>query len=451
MRQRTDGWFWAEHELFSVFAPLIGPSGIAVYAAYVRLVGLVPLNPYRWDFDVRSISDFAGVSRSVVAEQKKLLLELGMVIETKYLDGRKPTYQLPSLRDLAKVGTAELKQRAGVRQADNMPFDFKERNEAQRVKAAQKRREKAISEREYPLLESPVSGGDVVRHADNQPEAVLPVEDDPPRTTLSAEDVMSSARNVKLSATRTTSIEEERERKTGRQNPLPPASQGDVGNDPDAASPSLPALGVVYGDAGFPQSLPTAVSWVTLQLGISQSRLQPLVSEQLELWCKRNRGATLEAAAMRMEQQGRMLHEHADRLRHRPWGWRRFIGEGHWTRPLPYAPGYEPRTPVLQQEPPATDARIVKLSDIPADSAAEQAWRRIQEFLSKRLNVQSFTTWLRPTRGLRLDAGVLTVLIPSAVFSHIADRYKDLIKEALTELGLDIQRVELALPETHDT
>lgn len=333
------GWNWMEHELYSVFLPLIGPLGCAVYAAMTRLVPLVPVDPYRYRVSLRQLAEWSGMSKSSVDKQLKILLKLGMVVETKYLDGRDSSYKLVSLRELAKVGEAELKRRIGVHHTDTSPFDQRVKHQAERARKAAKRKENSSSSDDLPFeaqADDEIAG---VHHTDTTPEEAEEAAVDD--VGVHHADTVSTSR-VKSStseAMSSTAYGHPIENRTTEASitPLPPAGRGEVvHDDPDMASPSLPSPGCVYGDAGFPANVPVAALWVMAQLGITQRRLQEAIAMQLELWCKRNRGTTLEVAATAMATAGRKLHEDAHLLRHRPWGWRRFISEGHWARPLPY-------------------------------------------------------------------------------------------------------------------
>lgn len=333
------GWNWMEHELYSVFLPLIGPLGCAVYAAMTRLVPLVPVDPYRYRVSLRQLAEWSGMSKSSVDKQLKILLKLGMVVETKYLDGRDSSYKLVSLRELAKVGEAELKKRIGVHHTDTAPFDQRAKHQAERARKAAKRKENTSSSDDLPFEAQADDENDGVHYTDTTTEQAEDAAVD--EVGVHHVDTVSTSR-VKSStseAMSSTAYGHPIENRTTEASitPLPPAGRGEVvPDDPDMASPSLPSPGCVYGDAGFPANVPVAALWVMAQLGITQRRLQEAIAMQLELWCKRNRGTTLEGAATAMATAGRKLHEDAHLLRHRPWGWRRFIAEGHWARPLPY-------------------------------------------------------------------------------------------------------------------
>jgi chromosomal replication initiator protein len=73
-------------------------------------------------------------------------------------------------------------------------------------------------------------------------------------------------------------------------------------------------------------------------------------------------------------------------------------------------------------------------------------WVRILGALEKKINRQSFETWLKPTRFSRVIGKTLYVRIPSAQFEHIGDKYADLIEEAIERLALDIDTVEFETP-----
>ena len=70
------------------------------------------------------------------------------------------------------------------------------------------------------------------------------------------------------------------------------------------------------------------------------------------------------------------------------------------------------------------------MSFVPTSTTIIDPWTRILGALEKKVNRQSFNTFLKPTRMSHLDGRVLFVRIPSADFQHIGDRYEDLIQEA---------------------
>jgi chromosomal replication initiator protein len=86
------------------------------------------------------------------------------------------------------------------------------------------------------------------------------------------------------------------------------------------------------------------------------------------------------------------------------------------------------------------------MSFIPTASAVLNQWVRILGALEKKINRQSFETWLKPTRFSRVVEKTLYVKIPSAQFEHIGDKYGQLIDEAIDNLQLDIESVEFETP-----
>ncbi len=85
--------------------------------------------------------------------------------------------------------------------------------------------------------------------------------------------------------------------------------------------------------------------------------------------------------------------------------------------------------------------------DVPDDPLAGEAWRQVQLLLAREVGVQSFTTWLRPTRGVAVSENVLQVRVPSAHFLHLSDRYGGQVRDALTALGLPLRDVRFVAPE----
>jgi chromosomal replication initiator protein len=67
---------------------------------------------------------------------------------------------------------------------------------------------------------------------------------------------------------------------------------------------------------------------------------------------------------------------------------------------------------------------------------------RILDALEKKINRHSYDTWLKPTRYSHADDHKLFVLVPNVEFGQMAERYADLILEAIDDLGLEFQDVE---------
>ena len=78
------------------------------------------------------------------------------------------------------------------------------------------------------------------------------------------------------------------------------------------------------------------------------------------------------------------------------------------------------------------------MSFVPTSTTIIDPWTRILGALEKKVNRQSFNTWLKPTRFSHLNGRMLFVRIPSADFQHVGDRYGDLIQEAIDKLELEI-------------
>ncbi|MBZ5655325.1 MAG: chromosomal replication initiator protein DnaA [Acidobacteriia bacterium] len=74
-------------------------------------------------------------------------------------------------------------------------------------------------------------------------------------------------------------------------------------------------------------------------------------------------------------------------------------------------------------------------------------WVRILDALEKKINRHSYDTWLKPTRYSHASNGILFVRVPTAEFTHVSDKYADLIQEAIDNLGLDYKDVKFVTPE----
>ncbi|MFC6646060.1 chromosomal replication initiator protein DnaA [Granulicella cerasi] len=86
------------------------------------------------------------------------------------------------------------------------------------------------------------------------------------------------------------------------------------------------------------------------------------------------------------------------------------------------------------------------MSFVPVPAAVLNQWVRILGALEKKINRQSFETWLKPTRFSHVTDRVLYVRIPSEQFQAVLDRYTDLIMEAVDNLGLELDNVVFQVP-----
>ena len=86
------------------------------------------------------------------------------------------------------------------------------------------------------------------------------------------------------------------------------------------------------------------------------------------------------------------------------------------------------------------------MSFVPTAAAVLNQWVKILGALEKKINRQSFETWLKPTRFSRVVEKTLYVRIPTADFEHIGDKYGQLIEEAIERLGLEIDEVVFETP-----
>jgi chromosomal replication initiator protein len=87
------------------------------------------------------------------------------------------------------------------------------------------------------------------------------------------------------------------------------------------------------------------------------------------------------------------------------------------------------------------------MSFVPTATAVLNQWVRILAALEKKINRQSYETWLKPTRFSHIAGKTLYVRIPSAEFQHLGEKYADLIQEAIDNLALDIDSVVFTTPQ----
>ena len=86
------------------------------------------------------------------------------------------------------------------------------------------------------------------------------------------------------------------------------------------------------------------------------------------------------------------------------------------------------------------------MSFVPTATVVLNQWVRILGALEKKINRQSFETWLKPTRFSRVIGKTLYVRIPSSDFEHIGDKYGQLIDEAIDQLELELESVVFETP-----
>ena len=91
------------------------------------------------------------------------------------------------------------------------------------------------------------------------------------------------------------------------------------------------------------------------------------------------------------------------------------------------------------------------MSFVTTPAAVLNPWVRILGALEKKVNRQSFDTWFKPTRFSHVKERMLFVRIPTPEFQHIAERYTDLIQEAIDTLKLEFDDVTFITPEEDPT
>src|ERR1022692_4390357 len=84
---------------------------------------------------------------------------------------------------------------------------------------------------------------------------------------------------------------------------------------------------------------------------------------------------------------------------------------------------------------------------VPSTTLSPNPWTRILDALEKKINRHAYDTWLKPTRYSHSSGGILFVRVPTADFRHTADKYADLIQEAIDNLGLEFNDVKFVTPE----
>ena len=91
------------------------------------------------------------------------------------------------------------------------------------------------------------------------------------------------------------------------------------------------------------------------------------------------------------------------------------------------------------------------MSFVATATTALNPWVRILGALEKKVNRQSFDTWLKPIRFSHVNGRLLFVRIPTAEFQNVGDRYGDLIQEAIDVLRLELDDVSFVTQEMDPT
>jgi len=86
------------------------------------------------------------------------------------------------------------------------------------------------------------------------------------------------------------------------------------------------------------------------------------------------------------------------------------------------------------------------MSFVPVPAAVLNQWVRVLGALEKKINRQSYETWLKPTRFSHVEGRTMYVRIPSEEFSFVGTKYQNLIDEAIETLGLELDEVVFQVP-----
>ena len=82
------------------------------------------------------------------------------------------------------------------------------------------------------------------------------------------------------------------------------------------------------------------------------------------------------------------------------------------------------------------------------DRETANAWDKFLEHVKSRVSINTFTTWIQPTRLNRAEGETLFVQIPSAVFRQVLTRtYGEIVKAVFHEIGVPNTRVQYICTE----
>jgi hypothetical protein len=77
------------------------------------------------------------------------------------------------------------------------------------------------------------------------------------------------------------------------------------------------------------------------------------------------------------------------------------------------------------------------------ESLPRDPWSLILDVIGKRVNQQSFDTWLKPIRFYGVAGKTLVVRVPHPGFTHITDKWGELISQVIEELRFPFDEIEL--------
>lgn len=277
------GWFYAEHELFSVFVPLIGPDGGMVYMAMCRLIPLAAVDPDR-PVTVRSCSEASGVSKSTTQRKLAQIVALGMVSETRFANRRPSTYKLVSLRGLALVGIAELRRRLGVPPGDTEPDGEMVDQVHERGDALAQSRAGGVSAKvpssiaELHRATAPAGRGRSGVPPGDTEKGLR--KNHPPEGSVSQKTASVSQKQASVSQNRGSLFKEEKEE--DKYSPLPP-SQAKGGRLDSIAASADPRTSKSKTPGERRDERRAAVAKVMRECDLSASRLGPAIEQAMRL------------------------------------------------------------------------------------------------------------------------------------------------------------------------
>lgn len=74
---------------------------------------------------------------------------------------------------------------------------------------------------------------------------------------------------------------------------------------------------------------------------------------------------------------------------------------------------------------------------------AVEVWEKTKDLIKSKVNPQTFETWFKPTRGIAIVSGSLTIEVPNSFFKDwLLDHHLELIKETLREISGENLKLE---------
>lgn len=309
--RRKPGHFWADNELFDIFAPRIGPHGMLVYIALAReCFG----NYSAEKVSLRRLAEMTGISKDSVRRALGVLLDVGLILESR---GRRQTassYDLVDVKELAQTVSPRDRFPAG---AMAHPTPELSQGETKLSHPATPHIETILNTKNKPLTPLPPLRGENVQIAREGTAQVQNQEQKPPG-------------NAKANPSLLNLKPEEQNRTRERELGLAKLGLTEIHAESPPSGATREKRASLSGRAAE-LALEWATERVMRECDFTQERLRPVISRALGAYLETS-GESAEHAAM-LAITNRRCYVADGRLLRFHWGPAKFFSEGHWCNP----------------------------------------------------------------------------------------------------------------------